>query len=118
MFITASAVYAQYVVISARLNLFSSRLTSIETSLLSLTATVTKGEEQTMSAISDWAAKESATLATIATGVQALDQKIQDLQNSNGTLSSADQALLDQIAAQSAALATAAATIPAAPVAA
>jgi hypothetical protein len=73
--------------------------------------------ENTMSQISDWAAKEATALASIHTGITALDTLIQNFQSSPGTLSAADQAALDSIAATSASLATAANTIPAPPVA-
>ena len=65
----------------------------------------------TPSAIQAFAAAESATLASLATaltaldaGVKALDQLITDFQNSPGTLSAADQAALDGIQATSQAL--------------
>jgi hypothetical protein len=62
----------------------------------------------TPSAIQIFAAAEQATLTSLstaltalATGVAALDALITQLQNSPGTISPADQALLDQIQAQS-----------------
>jgi len=71
-----------------------------------------------MSAITDWAAKEQADLTaisgqltTIAAGIAKLDAMITALQASPGTLSPSDQAALDAIEAQSAALATAAKAI-------
>lgn len=64
-----------------------------------------------MSAITDWATQEqasldaiSATLDGIVTGISALDALITQLQNSPGTLSKADQAALDAIQASSKAL--------------
>jgi hypothetical protein len=53
----------------------------------------------------------SAALTSIATGVLALDALIVGFQNSPGTLSAADQAALDAIVAQSAALASQASAI-------
>ena len=59
-----------------------------------------------MTQISDFAAKENANLASIRAGILALDSKIQAFQNSPGTLSIPDQAMLEQIVVSSAALAT------------
>ena len=80
-------------------------------------ALLTQGAN-TMSAITDWAAKEQADLTaisgklqTIADGIAKLDAMIAALQNSPGTLSASDQAALDQIEQQSAALVTAASAI-------
>jgi hypothetical protein len=68
-------------------------------------------QEHIMSQITDWAAKEEADLSAISTtldgvvtGVAALDTLITQFQNSPGTLSAADQAALDSIAAASKAL--------------
>ena len=61
-----------------------------------------------MSAVTDFAAKVEANFASIKAGIQALDDKIVAFQNSPGTLSASDQAALDQIVTDSAALATAA----------
>lgn len=65
------------------------------------------------SAIATFAAAEAPILASLATaitglgtGVIALDALITQLQASPGTISAADQALLDQIQAQSQALVT------------
>lgn len=67
----------------------------------------------TPSAIATFAAAEQTTLASLATaistvgaGVIALDALITQLQASPGTISAADQTLLDQIQAQSQALVT------------
>jgi hypothetical protein len=68
--------------------------------------------EQFMSAITDFSAKVESNFATIKTGIQALDDKITAFQNSPGTLSATDQAALDAIVADSAALATAANSMP------
>lgn len=64
-------------------------------------------------AIQTFAAAEAAVLTSlatalnnIATGITALDALITQLQNSPSTISTGDQALLDQISAQSAALVT------------
>ena len=64
-------------------------------------------------AIQTFAAAEAAVLTSlttalnnIATGIAALDALITQLQNSPGTISASDQALLDSISAQSAALVT------------
>jgi uncharacterized phage infection (PIP) family protein YhgE len=64
-----------------------------------------------MSALSDELAAVKAdlttvkgTVANVATGVKALDDKITALQNSPGTLNPADQAALDEIQADSKAL--------------
>ena len=64
-----------------------------------------------MSQITDWAATEAADLTTISTtldaivaGITALDALITNFQNSPGTLSAADQAVLDGIQAASKAL--------------
>lgn len=65
-----------------------------------------------MSQVSDFAAKVNTDFASIKTGILALDAKITALQNSPGTISPADQALLDDIQKQSSALATAANTFP------
>ncbi len=54
-------------------------------------------------------------LATITAGVKALDDLIQSLQNSPGTLGPADQAALDAISASSASLAATSAAINTAP---
>lgn len=66
-----------------------------------------------MSQISTFAAtvqtafdKVSADLDTIQTGITNLDTLITQLQNSPGSITPQDQALLDQIQAASAALAT------------
>lgn len=65
-------------------------------------------ELKIMSAITDWAATEQAsldaisgTLDGIVTGIAALDTLITSLQNSTGTLSASDQAALDAIQAAS-----------------
>lgn len=68
-----------------------------------------------MSKVTDDLAAITANLTSIATGVTSLDAQIQALQNSPGTLSSADQAALDSIVAQSSALATAANAVVSAP---
>ena len=75
-------------------------------------------KKEIMSAITDWAAKEdadltaiNATLDGIVTGVAGLDELIKQLQNSPGTLSPEDQAVLDRIEAASAALVTKAGAI-------
>jgi hypothetical protein len=60
----------------------------------------------TMSAVTDFAAKVEANFAATKAGIQALDDKITALQNSPGTLSASDQAALDAIVADSAALVT------------
>ncbi len=81
------------------------------------------GKEQAiMSAITDWAAKESADLTTISTtldgvvtGIAALDALITNFQDSTGTLSAADQAALDGIQAASKVLVTKSAGISVAP---
>ena len=61
-------------------------------------------EQNIMSQITDWAAKEQADLDAISgaldgivAGVAALDKLISDFQNSPGTLSPSDQAALDAI---------------------
>lgn len=63
--------------------------------------------------ITEWAAEQEADLAEIsstldgvAQGVIDLDKKISELQNSPGTISDADQKLLDAIQAKSKALVT------------
>lgn len=78
---------------------------------------IERNHKQTMSAISDFSAKVEANFATIKTGIQNLDTQIQNF-NPTG-ISPADQALLDQITADSAALATAAnaPVVPATPTA-
>jgi hypothetical protein len=71
-----------------------------------------------MSAITDYTDKVVANLAAIATAVQALDQKIVDLQTqllASGNLSTADATALQAVADQSAALAASAASIPGPP---
>lgn len=72
-----------------------------------------------MSQITDFAAKVEANFALIQTGITNLDAQIQALQNSPGTLSPEDQAALDKLSADSAALAAAAASpvVPAVPAA-
>jgi PKD repeat protein len=65
-------------------------------------------KDQIMSAITDFSAKVEANFAIIQTGITNLDAQIQALQNSPGILTPADQAALDKIAADSAALAAAA----------
>lgn len=72
-----------------------------------------QNQSVTPSAISAFAASEGAVLNSLATaitavgvGVIALDALITQLQNSPGNISPADQALLDQIQAQSNALVT------------
>ena len=57
----------------------------------------------------------SATLTSVAAGVLALDQIINDFQNSPGTLSAEDQAALDKIQSASNALAAQASAISTAP---
>jgi hypothetical protein len=76
---------------------------------------IEKEQHTLMSQVSDFAAKTNASLAQIQTGIANLDTMIQNFQNSPGTLSAADQAALDAISAQSAALATAANQIPTPP---
>jgi hypothetical protein len=83
--------------------------------ILAQLAAILKNQETLMSAISDWAAKEAAALASIQAGITKLDQKIQDFQNSPGTMDPADQLKLDDIFATSEALATAANAIPGPP---
>lgn len=70
-------------------------------------------KDNIMSAISDWAASEQANLTAIqteltniSTAITALDAQIVALQNSPGTLSTSDQAALDNIQTASAALVT------------
>lgn len=75
-----------------------------------------KQNDKLMSAISDFSAKVEANFARVNAGIQALDKKIQDFQNSPGTLSPADQAALDQISADSDKLATAAEVVVPVPV--
>lgn len=69
----------------------------------------------TMSTISDtiaaFSAKVEANFATVKTGIAALDAQIQAFNNSPGTLSASDQAALDKIVADSAALAAAASVV-------
>ncbi len=65
-----------------------------------------------MSSISDFAAKVELNFTAIKSGILALDDKITALQNSQGTLSAADQAALDQIQTESSALADAAKNFP------
>jgi hypothetical protein len=69
---------------------------------------LTEGALTLMQSITDFAAKVNANFASMKTGIQALDDKITALQNSPGVLSVTDQAALDAIQADSAALATAA----------
>ena len=57
----------------------------------------------------------SATLTSVAAGVLALDQIINDFQNSPGTLSAEDQAALDKIQSASNALTAQASAISTAP---
>jgi prophage DNA circulation protein len=77
---------------------------------------IEKQGERIMSAITDFAAKVNANFATLSTEIQALDDKITAFQNAASTLSAADQAALDGIAAASAALVTkAAAVVPVTP---
>lgn len=57
----------------------------------------------------------SATLTNVAAGVLALDQIINDFQNSPGTLSPEDQAALDKIQSASNALAAQASAISTTP---
>ena len=57
-----------------------------------------------MSQITDFAAKVEVNFAATKAGIQALDDKITAFQNSPGTLSATDQAALDQIVTDSAAL--------------
>lgn len=85
-------------------------------------AALAKGQNAIMSVITDWAAKEQTdltaiktTLEGVVTGIQALDAKIVNLQNSPGTLSPADQAALDSIESASAALVAQAEAISTAP---
>ena len=71
---------------------------------------------QLMSQVTDFAAKVQANFDVLTAKIQALDTLIQNFQNSPGTLSATDQAALDKIAAESAALVTAAdAPLPPAP---
>lgn len=72
--------------------------------------------------ITDFAAAEGAkldqlaqTLTTIKVGIQALDDQITQFQNSPGTLSADDQAMLDAIQAKSADLVTTAGAIDTTP---
>ena len=72
--------------------------------------------DQLMSQVTDFAAKVQAHFDSITAKIKSLDDKIQAFQNSPGTLSAADQAALDVIANESAALDTAAdAPLPPAP---
>lgn len=70
-------------------------------------------ENKLMAAIQDFATavnakfdKLSSDLDAVVTGIKALDDLIRQLQNSPGTISPADQALLDQIQARSGDLVT------------
>lgn len=90
--------------------------------LLKHLESIERKQDKIMSQITDWAAKEQAdltaistTLDSVVTGIAALDQAIQNLQNSPGTLSTSDQAALDAIEAQSSALVTKAQAISTAP---
>ncbi len=72
-----------------------------------------QNQSVTPSAIQAFAASEGPVLTSLATaitalgtGITALDALITQLQNSSGTISASDQALLDQIQAQSNALVT------------
>lgn len=69
-----------------------------------------KENEKIMTAISDFATKLQANLQSIQAGITALDTTIQNFKP--GSISAEDQATLDGIVAQSAALATAANTMP------
>jgi len=71
-------------------------------------STLTTKVNHIMSQITDFAAAVDANFTKIQDGIASLDNQIQDLQASAGTLAPADQAALDKIAAESAALATAA----------
>ena len=64
-----------------------------------------------MSAITDFSAKVELNFAALKTAIAALDAQIVAFQNSPGTLSATDQAALDQIVADSAALVTQAGTV-------
>ena len=68
-----------------------------------------------MSAITDFASAVEANFTLISTGIANLDAKIQALQNGQGPLGPGDQAALDQISADSAKLAAAAAVDPTVP---
>ena len=94
------------------------RIEANQAVILKQWAAATTQEKTDMSVITDWAAKENANLTaisgqlnTITSGVAALDAAIVAFQNSPGTLSAPDQAALDAIVAQSAALVTAAGAI-------
>ncbi len=77
---------------------------------------LTEGVNQLMSQITDFAAKVETSFASVKAGIKALNDKITAFQNSPGTLSPSDQAALDQIQADSAALANAAnAVVPPVP---
>ena len=71
--------------------------------------------EKKMSAITDFAAKVETNFAALKSAIQALDDKITASQTSPGPLSATDQAALDGIVADSAALVTQAAATPAVP---
>lgn len=68
-----------------------------------------------MSAISDWAANIGPKLTGIQQGLDKVQALVEQLQNSPGTISAQDQALLDQIETQVDAIATDADGVPATP---
>jgi hypothetical protein len=82
-------------------------------SLARIEAAIKQQGAQFMSQITDFAAKVETNFAGIKAGIQALDEKITALQNSPGMLSASDQAALDAIVADSAALVTTANALPA-----
>lgn len=74
-------------------------------------ATILKNQEKIMSAISDFAAKQTAHNQAIADDLTAIKGKIDEqaalittLQNSSGTLTTEDQSTLDQLETNNAAL--------------
>lgn len=74
-------------------------------------------ERRIMSAISTWVEKVVPKLDSIQTGIDALQELVEELQNSPGAITPEDQALLDQIESKVNALATDAEGLPPAPTA-
>lgn len=89
------------------------QILALEKSCASILNQLQQGETRIMSAITDTQAKVDAnfasfntTLASIVAGIASLDQKIQNLQNTQTSLSPADQAALDEMSAESTAFLT------------
>lgn len=96
-------------------NSICNRLCAGQVSEQAVLKRIAEMESKIMSAISDWAGKVGPKLTRIQEGLDKVQALVEQLQNSPGTLTTQDQALLDQIETQVDVIATDADGVPASP---